>query len=470
MVAQDDTRNLAGAVGSGAGASIAMERDLLGRVFMSTPAAAVAGQILHQNKIISDLPTNLGGQINQGFLNSYELKKPLSGDQFSGMAKYLTPYSNSLLPLNLDTQEMDLKSATLFQFKGIDALKPSGVTGLSYDTNSSNQKTTAASDSIVQTSGLSFIFNYGERPGSSTMANLLYRPNYLMNIAGSGVNEFEQQIMFQVGREFHRNAIALNSLTAITAAPLRELPGRTKTIVNTTNLRGVYDISPLSLINYEALHSVRKRSETGNNELQSITQDAFRLNYEYALSPKVLALSSLEASVTQTGNQKTLSDAYLIGLGYEPSARVTLRLSGGYQFQHIPDQATQIVQVYRVSCMYVAGPKTIIETFLDKTIRPSFADGGIFVTEDTISFAFTQSIAKRWQASFLADYILREDDNPRSFLGLRQNDIGGRLNLSYFKSERDTVIFSFSSFMLEDLRSKRISKRSNVAISWNHAF
>ena len=336
MVAQNDTRNLTTAAGGGEGAGLAMERDLLGRVFMATPAAAGAGQILHQNKIISDFPTNLGGQIDQGFLRSYESEKPLTGDRFGGMSKYLTTYSKSLFPLDLDTLKMDMKSATWFQFEGIDALKPTGQTGLSYDTNSSNQKTTEASDSIIQTSGLNFIFNYGQRPGSSTMANLSYRPNYLMNIAGSGVNELEQQIMFQLGREFHRNALALNSLTTITAAPLRELPGRTKTIFNTTNLRGIYDISPLSLINYEVWHSIQKRSETGNNELQSLTEDAFRLNYEYALSPKVIALSSLIASAIQMGNQKTLSDAYSIGLSYNSSARVTLTLNGGYQFRHTP--------------------------------------------------------------------------------------------------------------------------------------
>ena len=470
MVAQNDTRNLATAAGGGEGAGLAMERDLLGRVFMTAPAAAGAGQILHQNKIISDFPTNLGGQIDQGFLRSYELEKPLTGDRFGGMSKYLTTYSKSLFPLDLDTLKMDLKSATWFQFEGIDALKPTGQTGLSYDTNSSNQKTTEASDSIIQTSGLNFIFNYGQRPGSSTMANLSYRPNYLMNIAGSGVNELEQQIMFQLGREFHRNALALNSLTTITAAPLRELPGRTKTIFNTTNLRGIYDISPLSLINYEVWHSIQKRSETGNNELQSLTEDAFRLNYEYALSPKVIALSSLIASAIQMGNQKTLSDAYSIGLSYNSSARVTLTLNGGYQFRHTPDQATQMAQLYRFAFLYLVGPKTVIETRLTKEVRPSFADEGIFVVEDTVSFVVSQSIALRWRARFLADYIFREDDNPSSFLGLKQNDIGGQLELSYFIGENDTVNFSFSSFMLEDLRSKVISRRSSAAVSWNHAF
>ena len=470
MVAQNDTRNLASAAGSGGGAMVTMQRDLLGRVFMATPATAGAGQILHQNKIISDFPTNLGGQIDQGFLRSYELEKPLSGDRFGGMSEYLTPYSKSLLPLNLDTLEMDLKSATWFQFKGVDALKPSSSLGITYDTNSSNQTATEASESITQISGLNMIFNYGERAGSSTTANLLYQPLYLLNLTGPGVNEVEQQITFQVGREFHRNALALNSRTTITAAPLRELPGRTKTILNTTNLRGIYDISPLSLINYEALHSVKKRSETGNNELQSITEDAFRLNYEYAFSPKVFASSSLGVTAIQIGNQKTLSDAYSIGLSYTSSARVTLTLNGGYQFRHAPDQSTQMVQLYGFAFLYLVGPKTVIETRLSKEVRPSFADEGIFVSEDTISFEVTQSIALRWRAKFLADYILREDDNPRSFLGLKQNDIGGQLNLSYFVSENDTVIFSFSSFMLEDLRSKKISRRSSAAISWNHAF
>ena len=116
MVAQNDTRNLATAAGGGEGAGLAMERDLLGRVFRATPATAGAGQILHQNKIISDFPTNLGGQIDQGFLRSYELEKPLTGDRFGGMSKYLTTYSKSLFPLDLDTLKMDLKSATWFQF------------------------------------------------------------------------------------------------------------------------------------------------------------------------------------------------------------------------------------------------------------------------------------------------------------------------------------------------------------------
>ncbi len=97
------------------------------------------------------------------------------------------------LKLEMDTEDMAKRSATWFQFKGIDAMKPTSLAGLSYDTNSSNQKTTAASDSIIQSSRLNFIFNYGERPGSSTIANLLYQPSYLMNIAGSGVNEFEQR-------------------------------------------------------------------------------------------------------------------------------------------------------------------------------------------------------------------------------------------------------------------------------------
>jgi len=470
MVAQNDTRNLASAAGSAGGAVVVMQRDLLGRVFMATPATAGPGQILHQNKIISDFPTNLGGQIDRGFLRSYESEKPLTGDRFGGMSKYLTTYSKILLPLNLDTLEMDLKSATWFQFKGVDALKPSSSLGITYDTNSSNQTTKEASESITQISGLNMIFNYGERAGSSTTANLLYQPLYLLNLTGPGVNEVEQQITFQVGREFHRNALALNSRTTITAAPLRELPGRTKTILNTTNLRGVYDISPLSLINYEALHSVTKRSETGNNNLQSITEDAFRLNYEYAFRPKVLAISSLGVTAIQIGDQKTLSDAYSIGLSYTASERVTMTLNGGYQFRHAPDQATQMAQLYRFTFLYLVGPKTVIETKLSKEIRPSFADEGIFVNEDTISFEVTQSIALRWRAKFLADYILREDDNPASFFGLKQNDIGGQLSLSYFISENDTVIFSFSSFMLEDLRSKKISRRSSAAVSWNHAF
>ena len=206
ILAQNDRRNLpAGGAGAlGMGIPISRERSLINLIMRSTSPidnAGITGSILNQNKIISDLPMNQGEAINSSFLRQYGLKKPLSGGQFNSNSKYMSPYSNSILKLEMDTEDMARRSATWFQFKDIDALKPIGLTGLSYDTNSSNQKTTAASDSIIQISRLNFIFNYGERPGSSTIANLLYRPTYLMNLAGSGVNEFEQQIMFQLGRD-----------------------------------------------------------------------------------------------------------------------------------------------------------------------------------------------------------------------------------------------------------------------------
>ncbi len=343
ILAQNDTRNLptggGGAVGMGV--PISRERSLINLIMRSTGLgnnADITGSILNQNKIISDLPMNQGEAISSSFLRHYGLKEPLSGDRFNITSKYVSPYSNSILKLEMDTEDMARRSATWFQFKGIDALKPIGLAGLSYDTNSSNQKTTVVSDSIIQISRLNFIFNYGERPGSSTIANLLYRPSYLMNIAGSGVNEFEQQIMFQVGREFHRNAIAMNSQTTITAAPLRELPGRRKTILNTTSVRGIYDISPLSLMFYELNHSIQKRSETGNDEMESIISDEIMLRYEYFISPKIWMSGRSTGNVIQIGNQNTTGESLLLGLNYSVSEKLLLSLNGGYQFRHPPGE------------------------------------------------------------------------------------------------------------------------------------
>ena len=475
ILAQNDTRNLpAGAGGAmGMGVPISRERSLINLIMTSTDPrdnAGITGSILHQNKIVSDLPMSQGGAINSSFLRHYGLKEQLSGGQFNSMSKYKSPYSNSILNLEMDTEDMARRSATWFQFEGIDALKPIGLTGLSYDTNSSNQKTTEASDSIIQISRLNFIFNYGARPGSSTIANLLYRPTYLMNITGSGVNEFEQQIMFQLGREFHRNAIALNNQTTITAAPLRELPGRTKTILNTTSLRGIYDISPLSLLFYELTHSIQKRSETRNDVLQSIVSDELMLKYEYFMSPKIWVSSRSTANVIRIGSQNTTGESLLLGLNYSMSERFLLSLNGGYQFRHLPGEDTRISEAYNFQITYNAGPKTIINAKARKDIRPSFAGNGIFLSEDSLSFEITQSIALRWRASCLVDYYLREEDSSVTFLGLKQNDLGGQLKLEYFIDINNTINFSFTHFKLTDLRSERISKRSNFSITWNHAF
>ena len=70
MVAQNDMRNLPSAAGGGGtDGTVAMTQDLLGRVFMAAQlGTSREGRILHQNKIISNFPTILGRQINQGFL------------------------------------------------------------------------------------------------------------------------------------------------------------------------------------------------------------------------------------------------------------------------------------------------------------------------------------------------------------------------------------------------------------------
>ena len=52
MVAQNDMRNLPAVGGGGFSGNVAMEKDLLGRVFMSAQlGGSRAGQILHQKRI-----------------------------------------------------------------------------------------------------------------------------------------------------------------------------------------------------------------------------------------------------------------------------------------------------------------------------------------------------------------------------------------------------------------------------------
>ena len=475
MLAQNDRRNLVSGTGGSLGMDAISRVNLINLIMRSTANLSVydtgiKGAILYQNKIIPDLPINQARKISSSFLSDYELKKPLSGDRFNNAGEYRSPYSSSILRLEMDTEEMAKRSATWFQFKGIDAMKPTLLTGLSYDTNSNNQKTTAASDSIIQRSRLSFIFNYGERPGSSTIANLLYQPAYLMNIEGFGVNEFEQEIMFQLGRELHRSAMAINNETTITAAPLRELPGRTKTIISTTRLKGIYDISPFSLMFCELNHSIQKRSGTGIDESQSIISDNVLLRYQYFLTPKISVSSRSTGGVQRIGSQNTTEESLLLGFNYAPSERFIFSLNGGYQFRQPPGEDTRISEAYDFKVLYFTGPKTVMSLAASKDIRPSFARNGIFLSENSFTFVIAQSIGSRWRATCTVDYYLREEDSDVSSFGLKQNDLGRQLDLEYLLDINNSMIFSFADFKVTDLRSESISKRLNFSVRWNHAF
>jgi hypothetical protein len=474
IYAQNDRRNLAGMEG-GAGGSAGGEfvRDgLLGMIMASTEGGTSLGNgnILLQNKIISDLPMNQAGKLSSSFLRHYKMTKPLSGNRFKSTSKYISPHSKSKFRLELDTAQMAMRNAAWFQFKGIDALKPVSIAGLSYDSNSSNQRTSVTSDSIDQLTSMNFNFNYGNSPGSSTVGNLQYLPLYRMNISGQGENEFQQQVLFQAGREFHRSALALRSLTAVTAAPLRELPGRTKTIFNRTGFRGIHDTSSLLLMYYEANHSITKRTETGNSEGQQMVADDVNLRFQYNMRPKFTTATTLSLNFSEVGNISSRGEGLSFGFQYLATARTTLLFSGGLQLNHRPDQDTRMNENYDFTLRYSVGAKTLIEARARKFIRPSFADNGIFLQEDVFSFLITQAIVKRWQARFLVDYYLREQDGSVNLSGLNQRDLGGALDLFYFINPNNTLNLSFSHAKLNDLRKNSISRRSNVTITWVHSF
>jgi hypothetical protein len=317
VFAQQDRRNLRlglDAGTSGGSALLSESRDLLGLVINSAAGSTIGGRITVQEGVITALPTYIG-RIDTIFRPQYGMDKPLSGARFNAYTKYTAPFSERLIPLEVDPTNMELESPTWFQFKGIDARKPTTSLGLAYDTNSSNQQTSGEDDSLIQVSRMNLPFSYGMDPGSSTIVNLVYQPAFLLNLTGPGGNEIEHEIIVQAGREFHRTAIGLNNQTTITAAPLRELPGRRKTFRNQTSILGAYDVSPKTLIRYGGGHSVMTRSETTSDTEQSITIDEIRLSYELMLSPKITNQGSVDANITQIENQNTISEAFSIGFG-----------------------------------------------------------------------------------------------------------------------------------------------------------
>lgn len=212
------------------------------------------------------------------------------------------------------------------------------------------------------------------------------------------------------------------------------------------------------------------RSETTSDTEQSITIDEIRLSYELMLSPKITNQGSVDANITQIENQNTISEAFSIGFGYAATAKMLLSVTGGYQLRHSSGQQNEASQLYGFQVEYSAGPKTVMSIELANAIRPSFADEGIFLRENSFIFEIRQAVSLRWQAEFLIDYILREENSSSNFNGLRQNDLGYEINLIYFLSDTTTMEFSASRFKLKDLRDDVVSKRLNVAISWNHAF
>jgi hypothetical protein len=276
-----DNLNLGGGTsGGGSGGSNLLpdQRDLLGMVMRISASnnRSQGGRVMLQNGFINFDPTYVK-TISTGLKKDYLRPEISLRKNYDAAKKYRNATLSRIYPLNVDPQDMELEALNLWQFGGINILKPQVTTSLSYDTNSSNLSINPKSISFIHTTQLGIPFNYGTNPGSATLFNLQYSPSYLNILAGDEQNQLEHQIEFEAGRVFGRSALGFNNETAITSAPIRELSGRAKTITNVSRLLGAYDYSPKSLISYGFGHSFSTRSDSNQSSSQSIVVDDTRL-------------------------------------------------------------------------------------------------------------------------------------------------------------------------------------------------
>jgi|GEM_PF-6348274 hypothetical protein len=135
LEAQEGRNNLSlglDAGGSGGSALLAESRDLLGMVVNSAAGSTIGGRITIQEGVISALPSYIS-RVDNLYRRNYGMEKPLSGGRFNAWGKYVSPHSILLVPLEVDPADMELEVPTWFQFKGIDAKKPTSSFGISSD-------------------------------------------------------------------------------------------------------------------------------------------------------------------------------------------------------------------------------------------------------------------------------------------------------------------------------------------------
>ena len=445
-------------------------RDLLGMVIASTQGVnSEDGRVTIQDGVISALPSFIK-TVNAGLRPSFLTSNQIANSNYSTQGRFNNQKAALTMPFDVDPMDLELKTATWFKAKGIQGQKPNIKVGFSYDTNTSHQANQAHEASLIQTTQLNIPFTYGIDPGSSIMANLNYRPSYLTVLAGPDENQLEHDILFHIGRAFRRSALGLNNQTSISAAPLRELTGRARVISNRTSLLGVYDVSPKSLIRFGIGHSFSTRSGILNSPDQTITVDDIQADYKFLLSPKIdLDLSGL-GSVTKFKNEITPSERMSVGMSYSATAKMSLNLTTGYSWRQPQGNAIESSQLYSILVNYSPGPKTIIQFGVDQDVRQSFADEGIFLTENRFLFNIRKALLLRWQMEFSLDYAIRSENDSENLVGLRQKDIGYNLNFKYFMNTFTIIQFSALRFKLTDQRADTISTRLSFSISVDHAF
>lgn len=464
--------NLTGAGGAGgAGGTVRLRErgNLLPFVMSGVGSPSGTERQFFQVGVISALPSFIS-RISTENITAYSLSDQITRPTFNTSKTYINSDAVFLVPLEIDSEDMVPNLATWFNYRGINAIKPTMTSGLSYDTNSSNLPTDNVEPNLAHTTNLQIPFTYGDSPGSATAVNVVYQPNYRHQLMGEEEDELNHVLIVQTGRAFHRSALGLNNFTSISSTPVRELSGRARILSNTTTLRGIYDVSPKTVIRFEAGHAITTRSGDRLTPRQSIINDDVRFTVEYPISPKISIQPNGLVGLTQVANDQVRTENIGLGLNYVPTGKLNFGVVTGHVVRHPPNQVKEASQSFGFTGVYSPTVKTALKFTLSRDIRPSFADEGIFLQEDAAIFQIDQAIFLRWRVLFRLDYAQRREDDRTVADGLRQEDFGYSLRATYFLNMRTTLTYSASTFRLNDLRSGAQTQRLNFGFTLGYSF
>ena len=468
---------LSAGTGAGAADGDAAQRDLLPLVMTaSTGSGLDVGQQPYQVGVIAVRPSYIQ-LLSKQLAPLYQRPSDRIGATFNPSNAFRYGPEALAQPLTVDPDDMEISSITWYTFRGINFNKPSVEFGLDYDTNSSNASGQSSDPTLAQLSTIRIPFTYGTVPGDSAfLMRLDYKPTYRLLLSGPGGNEINHDVIFQAGKSLGRFAFSLNNQSSLSSFPIRELAGRNRVFSNRTNLRAAYDIASKSFIISDLGHSFSTRTLSGTSPLsglsdsQTIVSDDFQVSYNYQMAPKVLLIPEFKIARTDIADTIVWTKSGGLRMGYFPTSKLGFTILGGIQFRDSKGAATDVSNYYGIEMDYLVRPKTVLELDLTSEVRPSFADQGIFLRENSIELGIQEALLLRWLLELRLNYTLRTQDSSVSIAGIDQRDIGIEFTVSYTLTRSSLVDFSINRYQLKDNNSGLLSTRLNLQLSYNRAF
>ena len=456
--------------GGGAASLSGSSTELLPMVMQNTSLSSGDGRENFQLGIISSLPSYIQTASTQ-YRGEYMRKTDSKGQTYNTGAGFQSTKVPLAQSLTVDPENMVLDSSSWFYYKGIIGSKPPIRVGFGYDTNQSNTFEEQSAPVITQTTSTSIPFAYGIAPGSSWLVLVSYEPSYRMTLLGNGENELNHRANFSAARQFDASAYGINNTTSYSSLPIRELSGRQRIFSNKTTLLTAHSLSPKSLIHTGLGHSFSTR-DTGvpNSNVQPLILDEAFLRYHYNFKPRLTLGPDLRVGMITFDEAQTFTESAQLTANYNLAAKTAISASGGIQWQQAADRPGETTKSFGLVIAYLPTPKTTMEFGLSRSIRPSFANEGIFLTEDSIHFELEKAILLRWLLRLDFDYTRRSQAVSGPESALEQNDFGIGAQVSYYWSNRTILDFGFSRFRLNDLIKDSQSTRLSIQCSIRHAF